>query len=204
MDWAAIGSRAAVRAVCEHFRVDFAQAEDYLFARQLHGAEVRAVAEADEEDEEEEEEEVEEDDDEDEPAVIIPMPGQDLVSVGAMVVGTGEEGFQDGAAAAAMFRFVFAMLQLPDGRLLVADSLGRRIRMLSADLQQVSTVAGDGEEGHRDGAAAQAQFNCPNGLALLTDGRVLVTDEGNHRIRVLSADLQQVSTVAGDGELRHL
>ena len=123
MDWAAIGSRAAVRAVCEHFRVDFAQAEDYLFARQLHGAEERAVAEADEEDEEEEEE-VEEDDDEDEPAVIIPMPGQDTVSVGAMVVGMDEEGFQDGAAAAAMFRYVYAMLQLPDGRLLVADSLG--------------------------------------------------------------------------------
>jgi hypothetical protein len=31
--------------------------------------------------------------------------------------------------------------------------------VLSADLQQVSTVAGDGGQGHRDGAAAQAQFN---------------------------------------------
>ena len=28
--------------------------------------------------------------------------------------------------------------------------------MLSADLQEASTVAGDGEPGHRDGAAAQA------------------------------------------------
>ena len=47
-------------------------------------------------------------------------------------------------------------LYLPDGRVLLSDH--HRIRVLSADLQQVRTVAGDGEEGHRDGAAAQAQF----------------------------------------------
>ena len=57
--------------------------------------------------------------------------------------------------------------------------------MLSADLPQVSTVAGDGEQGHWDGAAAQTQFNCPSGLALLPDGRVLVADFSNRRIRVL-------------------
>ena len=68
----------------------------------------------------------------------------------------------------------------------------------------MSTVAGDGELGHRDGAAAQAQFNRPAGLAVLPGGRVLVSDAFNHRIRVLSADLQQVSTVAGNGELGHL
>ena len=133
--------------------------------------------------------------------VIIPMPGQDLVSVSAMVVGTGEDGSQDGAAAAAMFSIVSAMLHLPDGRVLLADEANHRIRVLSADLQQVSTVAGDGEEGHRDGAAAQAQFNQPAGLALLPDGRVLVTDLGNNRIRVLSADLQQVSTLTNVDEL---
>ena len=75
------------------------------------------------------------------------------------------------------------------------------IRVLSADLQQVSTVAGDGEEGHQDGAAAQARFRDPAGLALLPDGRVLVTDEGNNRIRVLSADLQQVSSLMNVNEL---
>ena len=141
MDWAALGSREAVLAVCARFRVDFAQAEDYLLARQLGQAEERA--EADEQEEEEEEEDDDEGEQEDE-GTIIPMPGQDLVSVGAMVVGTGEEGFQDGAAAAAMFRCVEAMLQLPDGRVLVTDSSNHRIRVLSADLQQVSTVAGDG------------------------------------------------------------
>ena len=93
------------------------------------------------------------------------MPGQNLVSVGAMVVGTGEGVFQDGAATVATFRWVAAMLRLTDGRVLVADSWNHRIRMLSADLQQVSTMAGDGMTGHWDGAVAQAQFNYPTGAA---------------------------------------
>ena len=43
MDWAALGSREAVLAVCARFRVDFAQAEDYLLARQLQEAEERGA-----------------------------------------------------------------------------------------------------------------------------------------------------------------
>ena len=164
--------------------------------------------EAQQQDEEEEVEDAEhwededDEDTEDEDAVIIPMLGQELVTVSA-TVGADERGFQDGAAAKAMFGEVAAMLHLPDGRVLVADQSNHRIRMLSADLQQVSTVAGDGLVGHRDGAAAQSQFGYLTGLALLPDGLVLVTDSDNHRIRMLSADLQQVSTVAGDGRTGH-
>ena len=44
MDWAAIGSRDAVLAVCARFGVGFAQAEDYLLARQLGQADERAGA----------------------------------------------------------------------------------------------------------------------------------------------------------------
>jgi hypothetical protein len=132
--------------------------------------------------------------------VIIPMPGQDLVSVGAMVVGTGEEDFQDGAAAercSTVCRDDATPARW--ARAVVADGYNHRIRMLSADVQQVSTVAGDSGEGHRDGAAAQAQFSSLAGLTVLPDGRVLVADCDDHRSRVLSADLQQVNTVAGNG-----
>ncbi len=115
------------------------------------------------------------------------------------VAGNGEPGTRDGAARQAQFYFPNSLTRLPDGRVLVADWSSYRIRVLSADLAQVSTLAGDGVEGYRDGAAAQAQFSCPSGFALLTDGRVLVADRWNQRIRMLSADLQQVSTVAGDG-----
>ena len=66
--------------------------------------------------------------------------------------------------------------------------------MLSADLQKVSTAAGDGTEGHRDGAAMQAALAFPRNLAVLPDGRVLVST-GRSGVRILSADLQQVHTV---------
>ena len=56
------------------------------------------------------------------------MPGQVLVTV-SMTVGTGSwRGFQDGAAAEAMFSSVFGMLHLADGRVLVADYNNNRIR----------------------------------------------------------------------------
>jgi hypothetical protein len=153
MDWASIGSRDAVLAICANWRIDFEQAEAHLLARQLQGAEdEHGAGGAGEEEGGEEDEEAEDDG-------VIPMPGQELITLGAALVGSGEEGFGDGAAAEAMFgTYLSAMLRLPDERVLVADSGNRRIRVLSADLQQVSTVAGVGGLGHRDGSAAQAQF----------------------------------------------
>ena len=107
------------------------------------------------------------------------------------MAGDGGQGHRDGAAAQAQFSYPTGFALLLASRVLVADQSNHRIRVLTADLQQVSTLAGDGEYGHRDGAAAQAQFYFPTGLALLSDGRVLLTDCNNHPIRVPSADLQQ-------------
>jgi hypothetical protein len=128
------------------------------------------------------------------------MLSADLQQV-STVAGDGGYGHRDGAAAQAQFCYPIGLALLPGGRVLVADGHNHRIRMLSADLQQVSTVAGDGELGNWDGAAAQAQFDCPDGLTVLPDGRVLVGDQYNHPIRVLSADLQQVSTLTNVTEM---
>ena len=113
-------------------------------------AALRDEAEEEEDDEDADEEDAGEEGEEAEEVVehgsgIIAMPGQELVAV-SMTVGTGAwGGFEDGAAAEAMFQSIFGTLLLADGRVLVADVNNHRIRMLSADLQQVSTVAGDGE-----------------------------------------------------------
>ena len=178
MDWDAAHARDVAQALAEHYGFPFAEATDFLWRRQLRQAEQAGAQPPDGEDEDEEVQDAEqwEDGEDDEEAVIIPMLGQELVTVSA-TVGSGEHGFQDGAGAAAMFSDpIAAMLCLLDGRLLAADQSNHRIRLLSADLQEVSTVAGDGDWGHRDGAAAQARFWNPTGLALLPDGRVLVAD----------------------------
>lgn len=61
-------------------------------------------------------------------------------------------------------------------------------------LTYVSTIAGTGEAGLRDGAAAQAQFNYPTGIALDDDGRIYVADNRNAAIREIDLD-GTVSTV---------
>ena len=107
-------------------------------------------------------------------------------------VAGGEMGYRDGAAA--QFCSPDGLAVLPDGSVLVADRDNNRIRLLSADLQHVTTVGGDGTYGCRDGAMVQALFCHPQGLTLLPDGRVLVAQD-DRNIRVLSADLQRVSTL---------
>ena len=198
-DWAACDAEAVVTALSVRYRFSRANAVQLLRDQGiLPQREAAAVAEEDDDVEEAEDWES----DEEEEAVedqIIMMPGHELIT--SSVFAGAEWGHVDGPIADARFSLPRALLQLPDGCLLVGDR--HRLRKISADLQQVSTIAGDDEGGHRDGAAAQARFNDVRGFLLLPDGRVLVADCWNHRIRLLSADLQEVSTVAGDGTQGH-
>ena len=61
-------------------------------------------------------------------------------------------------------------------------------------------LAGDGVQGLRDGAAAQARFADPWGVAVARDGTVYVSDAGdNNRIRSIRRD-GTVATLAGGDE----
>ncbi|NIP85045.1 MAG: ABC transporter substrate-binding protein, partial [Planctomycetales bacterium] len=80
----------------------------------------------------------------------------------------------------------------------MADAMNRRIRVIRPD-GTVSTLAGDGEAGYRDGPAAQAQFDRPMDVAMDAAGVVYVADAGNNRVRAISPD-GVVSTLAGNGE----
>ena len=62
----------------------------------------------------------------------------------------------------------------------------------------VSTLAGSGAADWADGTGVDAKFNHPNGLALDTSGNVYVSDEFNHRIRIIST-AGVVSNYAGSG-----
>ena len=82
----------------------------------------------------------------------------------------------------------------PDGSTLLIA--GGRIKRLSADLGSIVTVAGAASFGAVDGAAADARFSQPMGLAHDGAGNVYIADTGNHTIRRMAAD-GTVSTIAG-------
>ncbi len=105
------------------------------------------------------------------------------------------EGFVDGAGAAAAFNTPSGLAVDGAGNLYVADTGNHAIRKVSPQ-GIVTTIAGNGSAGFRDGPAAQAQFNGPIGVAVDKDGRVYVADTYNDRIRVVAPD-GMVSTLAG-------
>lgn len=65
-------------------------------------------------------------------------------------------------------------------------------------LYTVTTIAGDGEVGFKDGAANVAEFDNPIGIGVDGGGNLYVADVLNNRVRKITPD-GQVSTLAGDG-----
>jgi NHL repeat len=107
------------------------------------------------------------------------------------------EGFSDGAGAAASFNTPSALAEDAEGNLYVADTGNNRIRRVAPD-GRVTTLAGDGAAGFRDGPAAQAKFDAPVGVAVDREGNVYVADTYNDRVRVVTKE-GEVKTIAGTG-----
>lgn len=78
---------------------------------------------------------------------------------------------------------------------------GCRVRKLVDG--QVSTVAGSGIRGFRDGPAAQAEFNHLYDVVELESGDLVIADAQNHRIRVWKSKSNTVQTLAGTGRRGH-
>jgi hypothetical protein len=62
----------------------------------------------------------------------------------------------------------------------------------------MEVLAGSGSRGFADGTGAAAQFNTTRGVAVDDVGSIIVTDQGNHRVRKITPD-GTVSTLAGSG-----
>lgn len=114
------------------------------------------------------------------------------------LAGSGAAGWKDGAGAEAQLHYPYGIAADGRGSLYVADYQNHRIRKLTPD-GQLTTLAGTGEAGFRDGPAAQALFANPRGLAVDAEGGVIVVDTGNVRVRRIAPD-GTVTTLAGTGE----
>ncbi|MCB9641198.1 MAG: SMP-30/gluconolactonase/LRE family protein [Myxococcales bacterium] len=123
--------------------------------------------------------------------------GPGMLGCVSTIAGDGTQGFADGQGKQAKFNYPTELAVAPDGTIFVADTVNHRIRKI--DLRgQVTTYAGDGTDGYRDGPAMQAQFSRPGGLALAPDGTLYVSDTVNHVIRRILVN-GQVETFTGSG-----
>ena len=114
----------------------------------------------------------------------------------ARIAGSSE-GFNDGKLESASFNTPSGLAIDKRGSVIIADTSNNRIRRLEVD-GNVSTVAGSGESGFKDGPANESRFDGPIGVAADDRGNIFVADSYNDRVRKIAAD-GTVSTVAGTG-----
>jgi streptogramin lyase len=91
------------------------------------------------------------------------------------------------------------LVVLPSGELALADQLHHVIETLDPTTGTVTTIAGTWDKpGYADAAGAAARFSTPYGMVLRGDGNLVVVDQANNRLRLVSLT-GQVSTLAGAG-----
>lgn len=110
-------------------------------------------------------------------------------------VAGSSRGFADGVGSTARFDTPSGIAVDAQGTLYVADTANNAIRRIDPN-GEVSTIAGDTVPGYRDGPGPTARFNGPMGIAIDRDGRIIVADTYNDRIRVIDRR-GMVRTVAG-------
>lgn len=126
--------------------------------------------------------------------------GTNVVST---VAGTGGSDFTpDGAPAApSTLARPTAIAVAPDGRIVFAEDGSHRVRAIDA-AGNLETLAGDGiaSFGGDGGPALDAQLGQVKGVTRDSAGRLIVSDDGNGRVRRLDLCTGVVETIAGNGD----
>ena len=116
------------------------------------------------------------------------------------LAGSGSPAFADGTGAAASFNYPAAVAVIPSsGVIVVADKDNHRIRLVTPTSGVVTTLAGSGSPAFADGTGAAASFYQPFGVAVTSSGDIIVADQSNHRIRLVTYPGGVVTTLAGSG-----
>src|SRR5208282_2907971 len=72
-----------------------------------------------------------------------------------------------------------------NGMLAVSDTLNDAIYLVNTNTGVVTLLTGGNGAGYQEGGPAFAKFQPPHGLAASADGRIVVCDTGNNRVRII-------------------
>ena len=113
------------------------------------------------------------------------------------LAGGGGPGHRDGPGGEALFDTPCGVAVAPDGALLIADTGNHRLRRVAPD-GAVTTLAGTGEAGERDGPPWEAAFDEPTAVVARDAQSCYVADAGGSVVRLCSFGGQpSVRTLAG-------
>ena len=107
------------------------------------------------------------------------------------------QGYKDATGTEAQFDRPYDVAVDSSSNVYVADSYNQRIRKIT-QAGVVSTIAGNGTRGYKEGIGIEARFHLPSGVAVDSSDNVYVGDMNNHRIRKITPE-GEVSTLAGNG-----
>ncbi len=99
----------------------------------------------------------------------------------------GKKGFKDGPASVALFNAPHSVAWGAEGELFVADIGNARLRQIKNE--KVTTVAGTGSFGRKDGPLGTGTLQYPMDLSIDLNGDVLIADGGTGIIRRYTPEL---------------
>ena len=119
------------------------------------------------------------------------------------VIGSGQEGFDDGSFEDATLRQPQGLVLSADGNTLyIADTRNHAIRAADLRTSLVTTIAGTGLRAltlpQKDGPAVETDLASPWGL-LLHDGTLYIAMAGTHQIWTIDIEANTISVFAGSG-----
>ena len=116
-----------------------------------------------------------------------------------VIAGNGELGFVDGTGSEVRFNKPIRLAPFGPGKIVIADINNHAIRTVSLDGVVTTIAGGPGKQGHKDGPATEAGFDSPHGVAVASDGRIIVAGAASHTIRLLTPvdGAYEVTTLAG-------
>jgi sugar lactone lactonase YvrE len=120
------------------------------------------------------------------------------------VAGNGQRGYtgDGGPATAGALNMPHEIVFDAHGHIYIAERDNHVVRKVDAQTARLSTLAGTGVAGFSGdgGPAAGAQLRSPHSVSIAPDGRLLICDIGNHRLRAVDLVTGVIETIGGTGE----